>query len=113
MVSRFPVGQREGAGQVRPGPAGSFLERPAEPAAARSVQPPEVAVATAEETVWNMVLRLPPNAVRAPIAATETKAAIKPYSIAVAPDSSFAKVRMTFNMICNLLIRGKSQGKID
>ena len=40
-----------------------------------------------------------PIAVNAPIAATDTKAAIRPYSIAVAPDSSLAKVRMTLNMI--------------
>ena len=43
-------------------------------AAAGSVQPLEVAVLTDEETVWNNVLRLPPRAVKAPIAATETRA---------------------------------------
>ena len=47
-----------------------------------------VAVESALETVVNMVLRLPPMAVKAPIAATDTKAAIRPYSMAVAPSSS-------------------------
>ena len=43
---------------------------------------------SALETVLNMRLRLPPMAVRAPMAATETKAAMRPYSMAVAPSSS-------------------------
>ncbi len=67
-------------------------------AAVAAVQPP-LALDSALETVLNMVDKEFPIAVSAPIAATETKAAIRPYSIAVAPDSSLAKVRMTLNMI--------------
>jgi hypothetical protein len=67
-------------------------------AAVPDVQPP-LAPDSALETVLNIVDKEFPIAVNAPIAATDTKAAIRPYSIAVAPDSSLAKVRMTLNMI--------------
>jgi hypothetical protein len=46
------------------------------------VQPP-AALESELETMLNMVLRLLPIAVRAPMAATETRAAIRPYSMAV------------------------------
>ncbi len=62
------------------------------------VQPP-LAPDRALDTVLNIVDKEFPIAVSAPIAATETKAAIRPYSIAVAPDSSLAKVRMTLDKI--------------
>jgi hypothetical protein len=42
--------------------------------------------------VLKVELRLPPTVVKAPIAATAINAAIKPYSIAVTPASSFIRV---------------------
>jgi hypothetical protein len=39
----------------------------------------------------NLVLRLPPIPLTAPMIASEMPAAIRPYSMAVAPDSSFRK----------------------
>ncbi len=39
----------------------------------------------------NLVLRLPPMPFTAPMIASEIPAAIRPYSMAVAPDSSFRK----------------------
>ena len=50
------------------------------------------------ETVLNMSLRLLPMAVKAPIAATETSAAMRPYSMAVAPSSFLAKQQISLNM---------------
>jgi len=44
-----------------------------------------------ELTLVNVEVSLPPTDVTAPIIATEIRAAIKPYSIAVAPESSFIK----------------------
>ncbi len=61
---------------------------------------------SADETVPNMVDREFPMAVRAPMAATDTKAAIRPYSMAVAPLSSFTKREMRVIMInSNLALR--------
>jgi len=40
-------------------------------------------------TLLNVAVRLVPTAVKAPIAATAIRAAIRPYSMAVAPFSSF------------------------
>ena len=47
-------------------------------------------------TELKVVLRLPPTVVTAPMMTTEMRAAIRPYSIAVAPDSS----RRNFFNIC-------------
>ena len=47
--------------------------------------------------IWlKMFDRLPPRAVAATIIPTAMRAAIRPYSIAVAPDSSFAKFATMF-----------------
>ena len=54
------------------------------------------------DVVVKVVFRLSPRLVMAVIAATAIKAAIKPYSIAVAPFSFFNILRM--NCILNLLI---------
>ena len=43
------------------------------------------------ETAVNVLVNLVPSVVIAAIAATAIRAAIRPYSIAVAPDSSLAK----------------------
>ena len=50
----------------------------------------------AVEATVNIVFNEVPIACRAPIAATDTRAAIKPYSIAVTPDSSFRNSRNVF-----------------
>ncbi len=59
--------------------------------------PPPPAARTAEsscvETVVNMVFSELPSCVRATTAATETRAAMSPYSMAVAPDLSLSKFR--------------------
>ena len=86
------------AGRSSPRPLFLVLADGQSNTAVPDVQPP-VAVDSALETVLNIVDKEFPIAVSAPIAATETKAAIRPYSIAVAPDSSLAKVRITLNMI--------------
>ncbi len=62
------------------------------------VQPPETAVGSALETVPNKLCKEFPISVRAPMAATETRAAIRPYSIAAAPLSSFTKRDMRMNI---------------
>ena len=51
------------------------------------------------DTVPNMVFSVLPMVVRAPMAATETRAAMRPYSMAVASDSSPQKSLNHFNMI--------------
>ncbi len=66
--------------------------------AVEGVQPP-AAPESALETVLNMVLRLPPMAVRAPMAATETKAAMRPYSMAVAPSSFLTNAIIFVNIV--------------
>src|SRR5215212_10001514 len=43
------------------------------------------------DTVWNVLVNLVPRVVIAEVAATAIRAAMRPYSIAVAPDSSVAK----------------------
>jgi hypothetical protein len=48
-----------------------------------------VAVANSDETMVKIPVRLVPTALKAPMQATETKAAMRPYSMAVAPLSSF------------------------
>ena len=60
---------------------------------------PVTAVFIAFDTVPNMVFSVLPMVVRAPMAATETRAAMRPYSMAVAPDSSPQKSLNHFNMI--------------
>ncbi len=56
--------------------------------AVEDVQPP-VALDRLDETISKIPVRLPPTAVKAPMQATATKAAMRPYSMAVAPLSSF------------------------
>ncbi len=48
-----------------------------------------VAVANSDETMVKIPVRLVPTALKAPMQATATKAAMRPYSMAVAPLSSF------------------------
>ena len=60
---------------------------------------PVTAVFIVFDTVPNMVFSVLPMVVRAPMAATETRAAMRPYSMAVAPDSSPQKSLNHFNMI--------------
>ena len=74
--------------------------------AVNPVQPP-AAVVNTFDTDWNIVFSEPPIAVNAPIAATDTRAAIKPYSMDVAPLSSLATVAGLLNHIAisTLLIR--------
>src|SRR5262249_45059771 len=50
------------------------------------------------ETMLKIFASELPSAVRAAIRATATRAAIRPYSIAVAPDSSFAKDLRIFSI---------------
>ncbi len=50
----------------------------------------------AVEIVWNVVLRLVPTPWTAAMITTEIPAAIRPYSMAVAPDSSFTKRAIRF-----------------
>ena len=50
------------------------------------------------EIVLNLLLRLVPTAVTAPMMTTAIRAAIRPYSMAVAPDSSFMKRVTNFDM---------------
>ena len=59
------------------------------------VQPP-LALFTVEATVENMEPSELPTDWKAVMPATETRAAIRPYSMAVAPDSSFRKAVMVF-----------------
>ena len=51
------------------------------------------------EMVPNIVCNVLPMVVKAPIAATDTSAAMRPYSMAVAPDSSPQKCLKHFSMI--------------
>lgn len=51
----------------------------------------------------NVLLRLPPTVVTAPMITTEIKAAMRPYSMAVAPDSSFRKFAKLFMCILSVL----------
>src|SRR5258706_11197388 len=53
----------------------------------------------------NLVLRLPPMPLTAPMIASEIPAAIRPYSMAVAPDSSFRKRTKSLDMANPLLER--------
>jgi hypothetical protein len=48
--------------------------------------------------VWNVLLRFVPTNWKAEIAATAIRAAIKPYSIAVAPSSFFQSFISVINM---------------
>ena len=57
-------------------------------------------------TLLKMPVRLLPTAVNAPIAATAIKAAIKPYSIAVAPLSSFKSFKSFVRMGANPSVAG-------
>lgn len=54
----------------------------------RRLDYPLIAVFIEFDTVLNIVFNVLPMVVKAPIAATETRAAMSPYSMAVAPDSS-------------------------
>jgi hypothetical protein len=54
------------------------------------------------DTDVNMVSNDDPTFESAVTAATDTNAAIRPYSIAVAPDSSFAKSLIVFNILITL-----------
>ena len=51
-----------------------------------------MALSSVEDTVENMESSDSPTNVSEPTAATDTSAAIRPYSMAVAPDSSFKKL---------------------
>ena len=51
---------------------------------------------TLEETCWNAVLSFEPRPCTTAMMATEIPAAIRPYSMAVAPDSSFTKRETRF-----------------
>ena len=51
------------------------------------------------EMVPNIVCNVLPMVVKAPIAATDTSAAMRPYSMAVAPDSSSQKCLKRYSMI--------------
>ncbi len=53
----------------------------------------------------NLVLRLPPMPLTAPMIASEIPAAIRPYSMAVAPDSSFRKRTKSLDIANPLLER--------
>src|SRR5258706_4827703 len=53
----------------------------------------------------NLVLRLPPMPLTAPMIASEIPAAISPYSMAVAPDSSFRKRTKSLDIAKPLLER--------
>src|SRR5258708_1946162 len=53
----------------------------------------------------NLVLRLPPMPLTAPMIASEIPAAIRPYSMAVAPDSSFRKRTKSLDIANHLLER--------
>jgi hypothetical protein len=53
---------------------------------------------TAVAIDWNVAVRFVPSVVRAATITTATSAAIKPYSIAVAPDSSLLKREIMFFM---------------
>ena len=55
--------------------------------------------ASSVEMLLNVVLRLLPSVVAPAIRATEIRAAIRPYSIAVAPDSSFRKRAKILDML--------------
>ncbi len=58
------------------------------------------AVVRALSTTVKMLVSEPPNEVRAAMAATETRAAIRPYSMAVAPDSSLTNLtKMRLSML--------------
>ena len=58
------------------------------------------AVTRALSTTVQMLVSQPPNEVRAAMAATETRAAIRPYSMAVAPDSSLTNLtKIRFSML--------------
>jgi len=50
------------------------------------------------ETLLKIEFKDEPSAVMPTMAATATRAAIKPYSMAVAPDSSFENLVMSENM---------------
>ena len=63
------------------------------------------ALASSPETVENRLDRDSPMPRSAAMAATETSAAIRPYSMAVAPDSSFANLRIAFNMVATSYYR--------
>jgi hypothetical protein len=54
------------------------------------------AVASCEEIPVKVVLSCEPNLLTTVMMATEMPAAIRPYSIAVAPDSSFANAAKRF-----------------
>ena len=57
------------------------------------------AVSSEFDTSVNMFCKLSPRVVKAPIAATDTSAAMRPYSMAVAPDSSPQNCLKRFSMI--------------
>jgi len=58
---------------------------------ARSVQAREIADQSLDETFEKVLVSLVPTVVMAVMAATAISEAIRPYSMAVAPDSSLAK----------------------
>jgi hypothetical protein len=60
------------------------------------------AVASCEDTLLNVVLSCEPSELTTAIIATEIPAAIKPYSMAVAPDSSLTKRLISLNMSASL-----------
>src|SRR5688572_8451758 len=70
-----------------------------EPAPAPPPAPaPAVAVSTSVLMVVKAVSRLVPTSCSAPTRTTAIRAAIRPYSMAVAPDSFFRKREMNFDM---------------
>jgi hypothetical protein len=60
------------------------------------------AVASWEDTLLNVVFSCEPSELTTAIIATEMPAAIKPYSMAVAPDSSLTKLLISLNMSASL-----------
>jgi hypothetical protein len=59
------------------------------------------AVASCEEMFVNVALSCEPSVLTTVMMATEMPAAIRPYSIAVAPDSSLAKRLTRSVMVCS------------
>ncbi len=79
----------------------------------------EVAAVVRElSTTVKMLVSEPPNEVKAAMAATETRAAIRPYSMAVAPDSSLTNLtKMRLNMLFSkrlcawMIVAGKATNR--
>ncbi len=80
-------------------------------AAVPDVQPPPAALVSALETVLNMIDKEFPIAVNAPIAATETKAAIKAVFDRGRTRLALGESTDDLEHDCNLLLLGKPQSK--